>query len=67
MDITQTHVQTLLKIYAGERLNLSQFTISSKLFSFISFIFLLWPVHTEKKERNVFRVKQVVFESRCLK
>ncbi len=30
MDITQAHVQTLRKIYAGECLNLSQFTISRK-------------------------------------
>ncbi len=30
MDITQAHVQTLRKIYAGERLNLSQFTTSRK-------------------------------------
>ncbi len=30
MDITHAHVQTLRKIYAGERLNLSQFTINRK-------------------------------------
>ncbi len=30
VDITQAHVQTLRNIYAGERLNRSQFTINRK-------------------------------------